>query len=225
MPDYQSSNVPAEFAYLAFLSYARDDNLGDGQCWADWMKGMIQSFPVPQRLVGQATDFGKVAGNLGEVFLDRTGMAPALDLTAALRTKLGQSRFLVLIGSPKSATSRYVGLEIEEFAKFHGIERIILVAIDGDEPETWVHSKFIGCLRGAKLPTYVDFRVKETDPRGRKFRTRGWTSPEAYCTALIKSDKYSEGEIQRRLTAYERDYRDAKFQLLAALTGLSLIHI
>ena len=220
MLETESSDPIGQFRYLAFISYSREDNLGVGQCWADWIQQVIQGFPVPQRFVGQRAGLGEIRAHMGDVFLDRTDLPPSQTLTDVLCEKLRQSRFLIYVGSPRAAASKYVGLEIEQFAKYHGIDRILLAPVDGDAPETWLHTKFIECLAGANLPTYVDFRVKDKHQDGRKFRSRGWTDPSSYSAALHKADQYNEREILRRLTTYERDHRDAKLQLLAALTGL-----
>lgn len=220
MPDEETSASETPHPYQAFISYSRKDNRGDGQCWGDWLQTMVQSFQIPQPFVGRSTNEGVLGMSVGDVFLDRTDLGVGDMLTDAIRKKLRQSRFLLVIGSPASAKSRWVGLEIEEFVRFHGGEKVLLLAIDGEVEQDWVHPNYYECLHLEKVKTYIEFRATRRHGNGAKYRVRGWTDTSGYAYTLKKEDIYNLAEIRRQVSDYERDHRDAIYRLMAALTGL-----
>ena len=67
--------VLPEFRYRAFISYSHQD-----KAWADWLHRSLESYRIPQRLVGQVTPAGVVPKRLLPVFRDRDELASATDL-------------------------------------------------------------------------------------------------------------------------------------------------
>ena len=222
--------------YLAFISYSRADNAEAGRQWADWLKATIEDFPIPvncEPALAPGVGQGKAAR---EVFLDRLRMTAGGELRPKLDQHLQVSRFLVLICSPRSATSQYVAFEIEHFKKAGKWDKIIPVVIDGKNPtpdprECWVPE----CLRNTdpaigddgntitghgRSLVYADFRPKEKWRDNSDPDIGGWTDPASYEQRLRQANKYSESEIARRVAAYRRDHSVAKYALLGALFGL-----
>ncbi|MEI6675202.1 MAG: toll/interleukin-1 receptor domain-containing protein [Verrucomicrobiota bacterium] len=220
--------------YLAFISYSRADNAEAGRQWADWLKAMIESFPIPVNCE-PAVAAGQ-ARHSREVFLDRLRMTAGGELQPKLDQHLQVSQFLVLICSPRSAASQYVAFEIEHFKNAGKWHKIIPVVIDGMNPtpdprECWLPE----CLRdtgpalgddgntitgqGHSL-VYADFRPKEKWRDNDNADIGGWTDPASYEQRLRQANKFSKSETAKRVAAYRRDHSVAKYALLGELFGL-----
>ena len=168
------------FDYHAFISYSRDDNKVPGREWANWLKKRLEGFRVPQSCVGRETKYGPVPSRLGQVFLDRSDMTAEGMINNTLVDKISKSRFLLLVCSPKSAASKFVGLEIEQFIRCHGPRRIIRIVIAGEQlPGSAAPKIFNDALalsdttEGSQSATgtnsiYIDFRVTAELPGGGK---------------------------------------------------------
>ena len=106
----QETGVPA-FRYRAFISYSHQD-----KAWADWLHRSLESYRIPQRLVGQETAAGIVPRRLLPIFRDRDELASATDLGRKVNEALSESANLVVICSPHSATSHWVNEEVLAFS-------------------------------------------------------------------------------------------------------------
>ncbi|WP_130617630.1 toll/interleukin-1 receptor domain-containing protein [Dyella amyloliquefaciens] len=125
----QESGVPA-FRYRAFISYSHQD-----KAWADWLHRSLESYRVPQRLVGQVTPAGVVPKRLLPVFRDRDELASATDLGRKVNEALSESANLVVICSPQSARSHWVNEEVLAFKRLGHSDRIFCLIVGG-EPNT-----------------------------------------------------------------------------------------
>lgn len=208
--------------YIAFISYAHADNVQKGQKWADWIKETIEQFPVPGDCVGKMTAQGEVPPKLPEVFLDRADLPAGGVLTTVLQESLDNARFLLLICSPRSALSHYVGLEVDHFVQTGRAAQVIPVVIDSDSDSgtEWVAGRLRKLGNEDELPLYVDFRVKEATAGRVSVVLPGWTDPSGYAERLKREKRYQAEEQQKLRAGYERDHRDARFKLLGALLGL-----
>ena len=101
------SALPAK--YWAFISY----NHRDAKIAAT-LQRMLETYRVPQRLVGTRTTVGEVPARLKPVFRDRDELQASTDLRAVVLEALAQSRYLIVICSPDSARSEWVTREIIE---------------------------------------------------------------------------------------------------------------
>lgn len=196
------------FRHLAFISYSRSDNDGSGRRWADWLKQIIERFALPE-----------IQKN---VFLDREALPAGMELDSILQEHLASSKYLILIGSPRSAQSRWVAAEIEWFKKCRGSEYIIPMVIDGHNPDSssgnhWVADAFQDL---ANL-TYADFRVKERQRDKTDIVEPGWTDPSFYRKHLVKRGIGSKTEIEAWFAKYEDQHKVAKFALLSQLFAKS----
>lgn len=125
----QEPGVPA-FRYRAFISYSHQD-----KAWADWLHRSLESYRIPQRLVGQETAAGVVPRRLLPIFRDRDELASATDLGRKVNEALSQSANLVVICSPHSAKSHWVNEEVLAFKRLGHADRIFCLIVDG-EPNT-----------------------------------------------------------------------------------------
>ena len=113
--------------YFAFISYSHQDKL-----WADWLHKALETYRVPSRLVGQTTAAGVIPRRLMPIFRDRDELASATDLNRKVNAALTESANLVVICSPRSATSRWVNEEVLAFKRLGGSERIFCLIVDGE---------------------------------------------------------------------------------------------
>jgi tetratricopeptide (TPR) repeat protein len=124
------------FKYYAFISYSHQDKK-----WGDWLHKALETYRVPKRLVGQASRGGEtVPGRIMPVFRDREELPTATNLGEAINEALIQSRYLVVVCSPRSAKSRWVNEEILSYKRMGRSDRILAVIVDGepnalDKPE------------------------------------------------------------------------------------------
>jgi tetratricopeptide (TPR) repeat protein len=121
--------VPAPtLAYWAFLSYCSHDRAA-----ARWLQRALETYTVPRRFVGLATQAGPAPKQFRPIFRDRTELAADADLGARIETALAQSAYLIVVCSPQAAESRWVDKEIAYFRGLHGAARILTVIV-GDSP-------------------------------------------------------------------------------------------
>jgi WD40 repeat protein len=113
--------------YWAFLSYSHTDKK-----WGDWLHKALETYRVPRRLVGRESRDGKVPERVYPIFRDREELPVSADLGSNINEALGESRYLIVICSPRSAQSRWVGEEIKTFKKLGREDRILALIVDGE---------------------------------------------------------------------------------------------
>ena len=118
-------NTP--FKYRAFISYSHAD-----EKWARWLHRGLETYRLPRRMVGQATEFGPVPEKFAPVFRDRDELASATDLGATLTAALEQSACQIVICSPTAAKSRWVNEEILAFKRLGRSRRIFALIVAGE---------------------------------------------------------------------------------------------
>lgn len=121
-----------EYTYFAFVSYRSSD-----EKWARWLQEKIEGYRLPTTIQHENSDLPKT--RLRPCFRYHTDIQPN-ELKTELRQKLEQSKFLLVICTPNSAKSQWVGAEIDTFVALGRRERIIPVIVEGtpysSDPET-----------------------------------------------------------------------------------------
>jgi eukaryotic-like serine/threonine-protein kinase len=118
--------MPA-FRYRAFLCYSHQD-----RGWAEWLHTALETYRVPRYLIGRETAAGAIPRRLTPIFRDRDELPSANDLPGKVNEALRQSANLIVVCSPRSATSRWVNREVLTFKQIRGAERIFCLIIDGE---------------------------------------------------------------------------------------------
>ncbi|OOG54459.1 toll/interleukin-1 receptor domain-containing protein [Rhodanobacter sp. C03] len=115
------------FRYRAFISYSHQD-----KSWTDWLHKALETYAIPKRLVGQTTAAGVIPSRLAPIFRDRDELASATDLGRKVNEALVQSANLIVICSPRSASSAWVNEEVLAFKRMGHAERIFCLIVDGE---------------------------------------------------------------------------------------------
>ncbi len=217
--------LPKTDDYWAFLSYRHADNTVQDRDWATWLQDQIEHYEVPADLVGTLNQWGEpIPERIYPIFRDEQSLAAKADLGAAIEDALKQSRYLVVLCSPRAVESAYVAQEIHHF-KVSGKGERIIAAIVAGEPDDPEHECFPEPLRYPIVKGEIDTATRE-EPIAADFRLadgkEGFTSPEAYQLALIREGKLKRKAIKTRVDAYEQRLQLAKLKIIAGILGVTL---
>jgi tetratricopeptide (TPR) repeat protein len=113
--------------YSAFISYSHSD-----QAAVRWLHPALETFRLPKEIVGTPSAFGPVPKKLPPVFRDRDELPASGDLGEHLRAALADSRFQIVLCSPKAAKSKWVNEEILSFKRMHGEHRTLALILSGE---------------------------------------------------------------------------------------------
>jgi hypothetical protein len=119
------------FKYWAFISYSHHD-----KDVAEWLHTALETYRVPRRLIGRPSRDGSVPGRLYPVFRDREELPSSSNLGDDLTRALGQSRYLIVVCSPRAARSRWVNEEIITYKRLGYENRILCLIVDGEPNAT-----------------------------------------------------------------------------------------
>ena len=112
-----------EYKYSAFISYSSHDYK-----WGKRIHKKLVNYCIPATLCSK---HGWKRKPLNPIFFAPYDIQPG-GLTEELKNRLRQSRNLIVICSPNSAQSHYVGLEIEFFHQLGRTKNILFFIIDGE---------------------------------------------------------------------------------------------
>ncbi|MDI9245385.1 PQQ-binding-like beta-propeller repeat protein [Marinobacter sp. CHS3-4] len=232
------SDKPENLRYLAFISYRHADNNEPGRQWANWLHQAIETYQVPEDLVGQPMPGGgEIPQRIFPIFRDEEELPTDANLEGAITRALDDSQCLIVLCTPRAVASTYVADEIDYFKKIGRSDRIMAAIIDG-EPNTQNDTAKQNAGFSAEdecfpLPLrreYVDRKPtdKLAEPIAADFRTvdegkprQGWTTPEAYRLALKKSGLTSS-DIKERVEAYEQQLNLMLLKIIAGIIGVPL---
>jgi len=135
------------FRYWAFISYSQHD-----AAWAKRLHAFLESYRIPRALVGRKVGRFAIPTRLLPIFLDRDELPGSPDLGATLEEALAASRSLIVICSPHSAKSTWVGEEVRSWKAMGRADRIFPLIVDGepfasDHPEAAPAECFPPALR------------------------------------------------------------------------------
>lgn len=128
-PDSNSGEPP--FQFDAFISYRHADL---DRFFAERLHQVLEAYRVPQALVRQGTP-----RRLKRVFRDRDELDAAENLTETIKQALKFSRFLIVVCSPRTPGSIWVGKEIEYFRTLGPDRQILALLIEGEPAESFPH--------------------------------------------------------------------------------------
>lgn len=110
-----------EKKYYAFISYKRED-----EKWAKWLQHKLEHYKLPSNLNGR-TDLPK---EIRPIFRDQSELAAGV-LADEINKALTNSKYLIVICSPRAAQSQWVGKEVQTFIDLGRTDKIIPFIIGG----------------------------------------------------------------------------------------------
>ena len=109
--------------YHAFVSYSHAD-----KAWAEWLHRGVETYRIP---AGLREGRGDLPEKFYPVFRDRDELAGASVLGDRLREALRESRWLVVVCSPRAARSEWVNEEVRYFKQLGRADRVLCLVVDG----------------------------------------------------------------------------------------------
>ena len=107
--------------YWAFISYSHQDKV-----WGDWLHKKLDTYRIPAALVGTDSTHGHpVPKRIYPIFRDREELPTSANLGDQIQQAIRDSRFLVVICSPRSAKSSWVDEEIRYFKSLGREDRVL----------------------------------------------------------------------------------------------------
>lgn len=113
-----------EYTYYAFISYKRED-----EKWAKWLEKKLESFGFP---VAVRKENPELPSKIYPVFRDQSDLTGG-NLNEELEKALRESKYLIVVCSPRAARSPWVSKEVQWFID-HGRENCIIPYIIGGTP-------------------------------------------------------------------------------------------
>lgn len=162
-----------ESKYVAFISYNQHDT-----AWGKRLLRKLENYRMPATL---CRDHGWERQPIRPVFFAPYDIQPN-DLSEELKARLRDSKNLIVICSPHSAKSRWVGLEIEYFHSLGRADNIYFFIVDGepnsnDEEQECYNPKIKELGLDSKLGVNVNEKV---------FRWSYYNRERAYIQLITK---------------------------------------
>ncbi|MGQ8366545.1 toll/interleukin-1 receptor domain-containing protein [Glaciecola sp. 1036] len=233
-------NNQPQYKYHAFISYRHADNKEQGRQWATWLHQAIETYEVPNDLVGKKNGRGDVIpARIYPIFRDEEELPAHADLATSIVSALEQTNLLVVLCSPRAVASTYVADEIDYFKKLGHSDRIIAAMIDGEPNTSWDDSKHsLGFTKADEcLPLPLQFEYdqdgnptyKRAEPIAADFRInndgkpeQGFTTPAAYREHLKKTTSDNNRVIQEKVNRYQQQLHLMLLKIIAGILGVPL---
>jgi tetratricopeptide (TPR) repeat protein len=211
--------------YRGFISYSHSDAKV-----ATRLHRWLEAYRVPRRLAGRETPFGTVPARLHPIFRDREELPTSADLGSQIQAALAASATLIVVCSPRAATSRWVNEEILAFKRLGRGDRILCLIIGGepnatDKPGRAEEECFPAALRFHLAPdgTLSDIPA---EPIAADLRTVGDGPRDAFLRlaaglAGVGFDELRQRELQRQVRR-ALTVSAVSLALLAAMAGLAV---
>lgn len=120
-----------EYKYNAFISYRHNDL---DKFVAENLHRLIETYKMPKPVVEKYNITDK---NIRRVFRDQDELPISSNLEEPIIEALKDSKFLIVICSPRLRESIWCKREIENFIKFHGRTNILCVLVEGEPKDSF----------------------------------------------------------------------------------------
>src|SRR5574344_1304979 len=133
--------------YSAFISYNSNDDK-----WDKWLHRKLESFHLPSVIRPEKDEEKAVNIKKLKIFRYKSDLNTT-SLTQGLAAELDESNYLIVICSPNSAQSEWVGKEIQHFIDTGKKDKIIPFIVDG---EPYSKYKYRECFNKVLLDAFPD---------------------------------------------------------------------
>ena len=123
-----------EKEYYAFISYKSEDVE-----WAIWLQHELEHYNLPASFNGRSD----ICQKLRPVFRDIDELC-AGNLPEQIKRALKNSQNLIVVCSPRAATSPWVNQEIETFISLCKTDRIFPFIVEGNSPKEFFPPELLG---------------------------------------------------------------------------------
>lgn len=128
-----SGDSNTEFRYQAFISYRHGGQ--DGR-WALWLHRALESYRIPRQVLPSEPQRRRI----GRCFRDEEELSASADLSQDIVAALRQSRYLIVVCSPRTPGSEWVDREIRQFREWGRHDRILSLLVEGEPAESFPSS-------------------------------------------------------------------------------------
>jgi len=128
IPIEQEEN--ADYRYDAFISYR---HVEPDRKWAKWLHTALETYRVPRKLMREKG----LSRRLRKVFRDEEELPASADLSDEIERALQQSRFLIVVCSPRTPESQWVSQEIIRFRQMGRDNKVLALLVDGEPGEAF----------------------------------------------------------------------------------------
>ena len=228
-PSHMATTTCKLPAYWCFISYRHVDNQENGRQWATWLHHALETYEVPEDLVGTTNERGEtIPPMMFPVFRDEEELSTGI-LTQRVYEALDRAKVLVVLCSPRAVSSEYVESEILHFkTKRHEVASLRAThaaIIDGDPSS---HSPELMCFPDAlryEVKNGVCNRRRPVTPLAADFRlpngSQGWTSPEAYRNWLREHvPGLGVSQADQLVAQYRARLESALLRLISGVLGV-----
>lgn len=211
--------------YWAFISYSHQDKR-----WGDWLHKQLETYVIPKNLREADGENTNLPNRLFPVFRDREELPSSHDLGDKIDAALKQSRNLIVICSPRSASSQWVSQEVIQFKTMGKEDRVFCLIVDG-EPNA---SDMPGLASEECFPEAIRFKVGQdgllSEERAEPIAADARDNKDGKQNALLKLlagvlevdfDALKQRDQARRIRRL-RYLAIATFALMAVLSFLSI---
>lgn len=140
-----------EYKYYAFISYSHKD-----EKYAKWVQNKLESYKLPSKIISDSPQLRK---GIRPIFRDKTDLGAGV-LYNNLGSELALSQYLIVISSPTSAASEWVGTEIREFQKTHTPDHIIPLIVGGTPNSNDANECFNPAIKEI-VPELIGINIQE----------------------------------------------------------------
>jgi WD40 repeat protein len=127
--DKDVPTIASDFRYAAFISYRHTE---PDRALAKWLHGALETYHIPARV----REPGRPP-RIGRVFRDEEELPASADLNREIETALAQSRFLIVVCSPRTPQSLWVNKEVLRFREMGRHDRILALLIEGEPQDSF----------------------------------------------------------------------------------------
>jgi WD40 repeat protein len=129
-PQINPQSDSGQYQYAAFISYR---HVQPDRKWAVWLHKALETYRIPKKL-RQARS---LPPRVGVVFRDEEELEASSDLSQLIETALRDSRYLIVVCSPRTPESKWINKEVTRFRELGRTDRILALLIEGEPSESF----------------------------------------------------------------------------------------